>query len=110
MGFDTILLDIDNTIAPYTVHAASERMKDWVCGMRAAGLELFILSNNRGTRPETFAAAYAAAQPQRKHGIYDPSVFLGLSLYPTADMPERSVFIISKTFGRLTVWAKTASL
>ncbi len=63
-GVRFLLLDIDNTIAPYTVHAASERMKDWVCGMRAAGLELFILSNNRGTRPETFAAAFGL--PYRK--------------------------------------------
>ena len=53
-----IILDIDNTVAPYTVPEATERMKAWVQSLQNAGLELFILSNNRGERPETFAAAF----------------------------------------------------
>ena len=53
-----ILLDIDNTVAPYTIPEATPQMKEWVARMQAAGLELFILSNNRGHRPETFAAAF----------------------------------------------------
>ena len=57
-GIRFIMLDIDNTVAPYTVPEATERMKAWVQRMQAAGLELFILSNNRGSRPETFAAAF----------------------------------------------------
>jgi len=57
-GIRFIMLDIDNTVAPYTVPEATERMKAWVQRMQAAGLELFILSNNRGVRPETFAAAF----------------------------------------------------
>lgn len=57
-GIRFIMLDIDNTVAPYTIAEATPQMKDWVARMQAAGLELFILSNNRGTRPETFAAAF----------------------------------------------------
>ena len=57
-GIRFIFLDIDNTVAPYTVPEATERMKVWVQQLQAAGLELFVLSNNRGTRPETFAAAF----------------------------------------------------
>ena len=56
-GIRFIMLDIDNTVAPYTVNDASERMIEWVNEMKAAGLELFVLSNNRGERPERFAAA-----------------------------------------------------
>ena len=56
-GIRFILLDIDNTVAPYTCGEATEPMKAWVRSMKAAGLELFILSNNRGERPERFAAA-----------------------------------------------------
>lgn len=55
-GIRFIILDIDNTVAPYTVDAATDRMKAWVRGLRDAGMELFILSNNRGERPEKFAA------------------------------------------------------
>ena len=57
-GIRFIILDIDNTVAPYTVPEATQRMKAWVRSLQDAGLELFILSNNRGGRPETFAAAF----------------------------------------------------
>lgn len=56
-GVRLILLDVDNTLAPYTVNEPTQRMRDWVRGMRDAGLEVFILSNNRGERPELFARA-----------------------------------------------------
>lgn len=56
-GIRFLLLDVDNTLAPYTTDAATERMAAWVRDMRSAGLELYILSNNRGRRPERFAAA-----------------------------------------------------
>ena len=56
-GIRFLVLDIDNTVAPYTVQEATPRMIAWVKTMQDAGLELFILSNNRGERPERFAAA-----------------------------------------------------
>lgn len=56
-GIRFIMLDVDNTIAPYTVHEASPRLKAWVEDMKKAGLELFILSNNKGKRPALFAEA-----------------------------------------------------
>ena len=57
-GIRFVILDIDNTIAPYTVHAADERMCAWVQGLKDAGLELFVLSNNRGERPERFSGSF----------------------------------------------------
>ncbi len=63
-GIRFLILDIDNTVAPYTVADADGRMRAWVRGMQDAGLELFILSNNRGARPERFAAAFGL--PWRK--------------------------------------------
>ncbi len=54
-GVRFVLLDIDNTVAPYTVHGTDARMRAWTDGLRGAGLELFVLSNNRGTRPEIFS-------------------------------------------------------
>ena len=56
-GVRFVVLDIDNTVAPYTVHAADGDMIAWVERMRGAGLELYVLSNNRGQRPETFSDA-----------------------------------------------------
>ena len=54
-GIRFVILDIDNTVAPYTVGGTDERMRAWADGLRDAGLELFLLSNNRGTRPEVFS-------------------------------------------------------
>ena len=56
-GVRFVILDIDNTVAPYTVATADARMRAWVDSLRGAGLELFLLSNNRGTRPEVFSRA-----------------------------------------------------
>ena len=57
LGVRAVLLDVDNTLAPYTVNEPTQKMKDWAREMKAAGLELFILSNNRGERPGIFAGA-----------------------------------------------------
>jgi HAD superfamily phosphatase (TIGR01668 family) len=54
-GVRLLVLDLDNTLAPYGDNAAPQRLLDWCDGMRKAGLELFILSNNRGPRPALFA-------------------------------------------------------
>ena len=54
-GIRFVLLDVDNTLAPYTVSEVTPRLRAWAQGMEDAGLELFILSNNRGDRPELFA-------------------------------------------------------
>ncbi len=63
-GIRFVILDIDNTVAPYTVQEADDRMRAWVQEMCAAPLELYILSNNRGERPARFAAALGL--PYRK--------------------------------------------
>lgn len=63
-GVRLVLLDIDNTLAPYTVPSPTAALRDWVETMRGAGLTLFLLSNNKGTRPETFAAGLGL--PYRK--------------------------------------------
>lgn len=57
MGVRLVLLDVDNTLAPYTVSEPTREMRDWAARMKSAGLELFILSNNRGDRPGIFARA-----------------------------------------------------
>jgi len=52
-----LLMDLDNTMAPYHVHVPSAGLKKWVDSMKEAGIEIFILSNNRGMRPKIFAEA-----------------------------------------------------
>lgn len=56
-GVKLVMLDVDNTISPYDEDNASQKLVDWAENMKRAGLELFILSNNRGHRPAVFAEA-----------------------------------------------------
>lgn len=57
LGVDFLLLDVDNTIAPYGENEAGQELISWVNSIRDSGIKLFILSNNRGNRPEIFASA-----------------------------------------------------
>lgn len=56
-GVKLVMLDVDNTISPYDEDNAPPRLIEWAEKMKSAGLELFILSNNRGHRPAVFAEA-----------------------------------------------------
>lgn len=56
-GIRLVMLDVDNTISPYDEDIATLRLIKWAEEMKKAGLELFILSNNRGHRPAVFAEA-----------------------------------------------------
>ncbi len=56
-GIALVLLDLDNTLAPYHEDTASADLVRWVLDMKVAGLTPYILSNNRGDRPRRFAQA-----------------------------------------------------
>lgn len=64
-GVRLVLLDIDNTVAPYTRQTAGDALRVWADSMREAGLRLYLLSNNKGSRPETFAAELALPYVKR---------------------------------------------
>jgi HAD superfamily phosphatase (TIGR01668 family) len=55
-GISLLLMDMDNTIAPYGMSEPDEFTRDWVHTMKTAGIELFIVSNSRRVgRTERFA-------------------------------------------------------
>jgi HAD superfamily phosphatase (TIGR01668 family) len=62
-----VFLDVDNTLAPYGSNRVPQQLLDWCAAMRAAGLELFILSNNRGRRPELFAKRLGIGFEKQAH-------------------------------------------
>ena len=54
-GIKLLLCDLDYTLAPRSVARPDEEVLDWVKAMKAAGVEVMILSNNRSpVRVETF--------------------------------------------------------
>ena len=57
-GITLLLADLDNTLVPYGVPEPTEAVRAWKEALAAAGVTLFILSNNRHPqRPERFANA-----------------------------------------------------
>lgn len=57
MGKSMLMLDLDNTMSPYHLHEPTPALLDWIHRFQQAGIELFILSNNKGERPAIFAKA-----------------------------------------------------
>ncbi len=55
LGVKTLLMDLDNTLDPYTVSEPSKRTIAWAKAMQEAGLEIYILSNNSGKRVGKYA-------------------------------------------------------
>ena len=56
LGVGLLILDVDNTIAPYKTLTLEKPVVDWADGLKRAGIALYIVSNNKGQRPEVFAA------------------------------------------------------
>ncbi len=58
-GITLLLLDLDNTMAPYGTLTPPAHIADWVKEIRQSGVELFIITNNRGCeRVEALSAAF----------------------------------------------------
>ncbi len=58
-GITLLLLDLDNTMAPYGTVLPPEEIAVWAENMKKSGIELFIITNNRGSkRVESLAAAF----------------------------------------------------
>ena len=55
-GISLLLLDLDNTLAPYKVMDLTEDVLSWTEELRACGITLYIVSNSKTQRPELFAS------------------------------------------------------
>ena len=53
-GIRGLILDVDNTFAPYEMPDPDEEIRAWVEGMRASGIGLAFVSNNDPPRLERF--------------------------------------------------------
>lgn len=73
-GISLLMLDLDNTLAPYSGSSPSEELIQWKDAMDRAGVTLFIVSNTHTDRAEKFAALWNvpyvnAARKPRNIGI-----------------------------------------
>ena len=53
-GIDVLLMDIDNTLAPYEQPEPDEYITTWLAEMQAAGIRLAFVSNNNRERVDLF--------------------------------------------------------
>ena len=57
-GISLLMLDLDNTLAPYSGSAPTERLFRWRDDMLRGGITLFIVSNTKTDRAKSFAAKW----------------------------------------------------
>jgi len=55
IGVETVLLDLDNTLASYKELTASDRTKEYLKKLLDLGLKVYLVSNNRGKRVKEYA-------------------------------------------------------
>lgn len=91
-----VLLDLDNTIAPYEIEQPTDEMTAWFSGLQQAGIQLAFVSNNHGERVTRFNHAwripqYCNAKKPSPKGMRQALRQLGLS-------PEEAVSIGDQIF------------
>lgn len=64
-GIDCLIFDIDNTLVPYDMPNATEKLVGFLNYLRAAGFKIALLSNNNKKRVELFNEQF------KFHAIYD---------------------------------------
>lgn len=67
IGVKLLILDVDNTLAPYEQPDPDGTVKEWLAALKEAGITAAILSNNHGERIERFNAPLALPYRERAH-------------------------------------------
>lgn len=57
IGIETLVLDLDNTLASYRELTASKETLAYLDALKKTGLTLFLVSNNKGQRVQTYATS-----------------------------------------------------
>ena len=77
IGISALLIDIDNTLAPYEQPDADERIINWFKSLNDAGIKASLISNNHAPRVERFNAT------------------LGLDAYPDSGKPKSKTLLLA---------------
>ena len=77
LGIKALLIDIDNTLAPYEQAEPDERIINWFESLKSAGISASLISNNHAPRVELFNRS------------------LGLDAYPDSGKPKSKTLIMA---------------
>ena len=89
-----LILDLDNTIAPYEVAEPTPKMKAWFDAMKQAGIKMAFVSNNKGDRVKIFNRTlglplFAGAKKPFTKGMRQALTALHLSPGETAGLGDQ---------------------
>lgn len=89
-----LLVDIDNTLAPYEEPDPNERVVAWVATMRKAGVSIVLVSNNHSDRVECFNAplglpAYADCHKPSPKRLRGYAASIGAKIEETAALGDQ---------------------
>jgi HAD superfamily phosphatase (TIGR01668 family) len=93
-GICALLIDIDNTLAPYEQPLPDERIKEWFRILHESGIKTALVSNNHPPRVEAFneslgLLAYADSGKPGKKTLLIAMEALGVTLEETAMMGDQ---------------------
>lgn len=94
IGISALLIDIDNTLAPYEQPDADERIIGWFDSLKAAGIKAALISNNHAPRVERFNSslglyAYADSGKPKKRTLLEAMKKMGVTSAETAGLGDQ---------------------
>ena len=94
IGVNALLIDIDNTLAPYEQDDPDDRIRAWFDDLKANGISAALVSNNHAPRVERFnrtlgLPAYADSHKPSKKTLLIAMKALGADLEHTAMLGDQ---------------------
>lgn len=94
IGIRALLIDIDNTLAPYEQAEPDEKILAWFEALRASGIVAALVSNNHAARVELFnrslgLPAYADSKKPSRKTLEKAMTALGVSHEETAMLGDQ---------------------
>lgn len=89
-----LILDLDNTIAPYEIAEPNDRIRAWFDAMKGAGIRMAFVSNNHGERVHLFnrtlgLPVFAGAKKPFAAGVRKALAELGIAPHEGAGLGDQ---------------------
>lgn len=89
-----LILDLDNTIAPYEIAEPNDRIRAWFDAMKGAGIRMAFVSNNHGERVHLFnrtlgLPVFAGAKKPFAAGVRKAIAELGIAPHEGAGLGDQ---------------------
>ena len=90
-GVSFLMLDFDNTIIPYTTNEPTAQVAQWFRDMKAAGIDLCVVSNSKKDRVRIFCRKYDLACITNSRKPFGKGIVQAMKLFQAR--PEHSALV-----------------